>query len=78
MIRQKINQSRILNLNQFTCLLWGRGLSDTHSIVDDVDLQVDDSFGRAGQLFIFQQVALLLSISDLTSQRTIPLRCLKI
>lgn len=45
------------------------GPSDTHSIVDDVDLQVDDSFGRASQLFIFQQIALLLSISDLTSQR---------
>lgn len=47
------------------------GLSDTHSVVDDVDLQVDDSFGPAGQLLIFQQVALLLSISDLTSQTEI-------
>lgn len=41
--------------------------SDTHSVVDDIDLQVDDSFGRTGQLLIFQYVAYLLPITDLTS-----------
>lgn len=41
---------------------------DTHSVVDDVDLQVDDSFGRTGQLLIFQHVALLLAVTDLTDR----------
>lgn len=37
----------------------------THGVEDDVDLQVDDSFGRSCQLLVFQQVGLLLAVTDL-------------
>lgn len=42
----------------------------THCVVDDINLQEDDSFGRTRQLLIFQHVAPLLTVSDLTEFKT--------
>lgn len=47
--------------------------TDTHSVVDDIDLQVDDTFGRTGQLLIFQHVALLLAVTDLPEKEQVGL-----
>lgn len=37
----------------------------THSVVDDIDFQVDNAFGWTCKLLIFQDVTLLLTITDL-------------
>lgn len=41
----------------------------THSVVDDIDLQVDGSFGWTGQLLVFQDVAPLLTVADLDPKK---------
>lgn len=46
-------------------LVFAEHLIYTHSVVDDVNLQVDDSFGWTCQLLIFQVVTFLLTITDL-------------
>lgn len=51
--------------------LWMSGLTSaehpmyTHRVVDDIHLQVNNAFGWAGKIFIFQDVTLLLTITDL-------------
>lgn len=37
----------------------------THRVVDDINFQVNNAFGWAGKIFIFQDVTLLLTIMDL-------------
>lgn len=37
----------------------------THRVVDDINFQVNNTFGWAGKIFIFQDVTLLLTITDL-------------
>lgn len=37
----------------------------THRVVDDINFQVNNAFGWAGKIFIFQDVTLLFTITDL-------------
>lgn len=37
----------------------------THRVVDDINFQVNNAFGWAGKIFIFQNVTLLFTITDL-------------
>lgn len=46
-------------------LFFAEKLIDTHSVVDDINLKVDSSFGWTCKLLIFQVVTFLLTITNL-------------